>query len=302
MRVRLKSARAPKISGATRAVSGSRRVTLHEDRGYRFQALDADRVAVIDGTTRRTRARLRVPVTVTGGSSTVLHGGAENFVTSGAYRGRMVLSREGGRVLAVNHVALEHYLYGVVPAEMPASWPAEALAAQAIVARSYALTSRSTGLPWDVFADVRSQVYRGVTGEVAASTAAVRATRGRVVTVGGQVAQTFFFSTSGGRTAANEEGFGGSPLSYLRSVEDPHDDLSPVHTWTARFSRREAQRKLRDLLAGRLQGLEVATRSPSGRAATVLLRGSGGDRTVSAAAVRTALGLRSTWIERVSGP
>ena len=94
---------------------------------------------------------------------------------------------------------------------------------------------------------MRSQVYRGVLAEIAASTAAVQATRGEVVTVGGQVAQTFFFSTSGGRTAANEEGFGGSPISYLRSVEDPHDDLSPVHTWTARFTRREAQRKLGSL-------------------------------------------------------
>ena len=64
----------------------------------------------------------------------------------------------------------------------------------------------------------------------------------------------------------------------------------------------EAQRKLGSLVSGRLQGLEVATRSPSGRAATVLVRGSGGDRTVSAASVRTALGLRSTWLERVSGP
>ena len=302
MRVRLKAARAPKISGATRAVSGGRRITLRDDRGYRFQALDADRVAVIDGTTGRTRARLRVPVTVTGGASTRLHGAAENGLSNGFYRGRQVLSREGGRVLAVNHVSLEHYLYGVVPAEMPASWPAEALAAQAVVARSYALTSRSTGLPWDVFADVRSQVYRGVLAEIAASTAAVQATRGEVVTVGGQVAQTFFFSTSGGRTAANEEGFGGSPISYLRSVEDPHDDLSPVHTWTARFTRREAQRKLGSLVTGRLRGLEVATRSPSGRAATVLVRGSGGDRTVSAASVRTALGLRSTWLERIAGP
>jgi stage II sporulation protein D len=302
MRVRLKAARAPKISGATRAVSGGRRVRLRDDRGYRFQALNADRVAVIDARTRRTRARLRVPVTVTGGASTRLHGSAENGLSNGFYRGRMVLSREGGRVLAVNHVSLEHYLYGVVPAEMPASWPAEALAAQAVCARSYALTSRSTGLPWDVFADVRSQVYRGVLSEVPASTAAVRATRGEVVTIGGQVAQTFFFSTSGGRTAANEEGFGGSPISYLRSVEDPHDDLSPVHTWTARFTRREADRKLGSLVSGRLRGLEVATRSPSGRAATVLVRGSGGDRTVSAASVRTALGLRSTWLERISGP
>jgi stage II sporulation protein D len=302
MRVRLKRARAPKISGATRAISGGRRVRLRDDRGYRFRALNSTRVAVIDTVTGRTRARLRVPVTVTGGASTRLHGSSESGRSNGFYRGRMVLLREGSGVLAVNHVSLEHYLYGVVPAEMPASWPAEALRAQAVVARSYALTSRSSGGNWDVFADVRSQVYQGVLAEVAASTDAVRATRGRVVTVGGEVAQTFFFSTSGGRTASNEEGFGGSPLSYLRSVEDPHDDLSPVHTWTARFSRSEAQRRLRDLVAGRLRGISVASRSPSGRAATVLLRGSRGDATVSAASVRTALGLRSTWLERVSGP
>jgi stage II sporulation protein D len=302
MRVRLKRARAPKISGATRAISGGRRVRLNDERAYRFQALGADRVTVIDSATGRRRARLRAPVTVTGGSSTVLHGRAENFLSNGVYRGRMVLNREGGSVLAVNHVSLEHYLYGVVPAEMPAGWPAEALRAQAVVARSYALTSRRAGGTWDVYADVRSQVYRGVLSEIDASTAAVRDTRARVVTVGGQVAQTFFFSTSGGRTASNEEGFGGAPLAYLRSVEDPHDDLSPVHTWTARFSRREAQRKLGSLVSGRLQGLEVASRTPSGRAATVLVRGSRGDQTVSAASVRTALGLRSTWLEAISGP
>jgi stage II sporulation protein D len=302
MRVRLKRSRAARISGATRAVSGGRRVRLRDDRRYRFDALGVGRVRVVDETTGRTRARLRTPVTVTGGASTVLHGRAENFVRSGAYRGRMVLTREGSGVLAVNHVSLEHYLYGVVPAEMPASWPEEALNAQAIVARSYALTSRSSGGVFDVWADVRSQVYGGVGSEIDSTTAAVRATRGRVVTVDGEVAQTFFFSTSGGRTASNEEGFGGSPLSYLRSVEDPHDDLSPVHTWRARFTRRDAQRKLGSLLAGRLRGIEVASRSSSGRAATVRLRGSGGNRVVSAASVRTALGLRSTWLERISGP
>lgn len=302
MRVRLKRARAPKLSGATRAISGRRRVRLRDDRGYRFRALNGARVAVIDTATGRTRARLRVPVTVTGGASTRLHGRAENGRSSGFYRGRMVLLREGSGVLAVNHVSLEHYLYGVVPAEMPASWPAEALRAQAVIARSYALTSRASGGNWDVFADVRSQVYGGVLAEIASTTDAVRATRARVVTVGGEVAQTFFFSTSGGRTASNEEGFGGAPLAYLRAVDDPHDDLSPVHTWTARFSRREAQRRLRDLVAGRLRAISVASRSPSGRAATVLLRGSRGDATVSAASVRTALGLRSTWLERISGP
>ncbi len=303
MRVRLKRARAPKISGATRArAANRRRVTLRQDRGYRFEALSGNRVRVVDGVTGRTRARLAAPVTVSGGATTKLHGIAENTRRDGTYRGRMVLLRDGRAVLAVNHVWLEHYLYGVVPAEMPASWVAEALRAQAVVARSYALTSRRPGEPYDVFADVRSQVYGGVAAEVASTNAAVRATRARVVTVGGDVAQTFFFSTSGGRTASNEEGFGGPPLSYLRSVDDPHDDLSPVHTWTARFTRRDAERRLGSLVSGRLQGLRVATRSPSGRAVSVVVRGSGGNQTVGAATIRTALGLRSTWLTDITGP
>ena len=303
MRVRLKRSRAPKLSGATRArAANRRRVRLRDDRAYRFRALSGNRIQVIDSRTGRTRARPIAPVTVTGGSSTRLHGRAENQVRSGTYRGRMVLSRDGSSVLVVNHVWLEHYLYGVVPAEMPASWVPEALKAQAVVARSYALTSRRSGEPYDVFADTRSQVYNGVGAEVDTTTAAVRATKGRVVTVGGAVAQTFFFSTSGGRTAANEEGFGGTPLSYLRSVDDPYDDLSPVHTWTARFSRREAERELGSLVAGRLRALRVTSRTPSGRAATIEVRGSRGDVETSAASIRTALGLRSTWITDVSGP
>jgi stage II sporulation protein D len=303
IRVRLKRARAPRISGATRArAADRRRIRLRSTRAYRFEALGANRIRVIDVVSDRTRARLVAPVNVTGGSSTVLHGPAENGVNGGGYRGLMVLSRDRGAVLAVNHVWVEDYLYGVVPAEMPASWPTEALRAQAVVARSYALASPRPGEPYDVFADVRSQVYRGVLGEVDAATAAVQATSGNVVTSGGRVAQTFFFSTSGGRTATNEEAFGGTPLSYLRSVDDPHDDLSRYHTWTARFTRRDAQRRLRSVLSGGLRGLAVASRTPSGRAATVEVRGSAGNRVVSAATVRTLLGLRSTWITSVAGP
>jgi SpoIID/LytB domain protein len=303
IRVRLKRARAPRISGATRArAADRRRIRLSSRRAYRFEALGTDKIRVIDLVSGRTRARLAAPVNVTGGSSTVLHGPADNGVNGGGYRGLMVLSRDRGAVLAVNHVWVEDYLYGVVPAEMPAGWPTEALRAQAVVARSYALAGLRPSEPYDVFADVRSQVYRGVLGEVDATTAAVRDTNGGVVTSGGRVAQTFFFSTSGGRTATNEEAFGGTPLSYLRSVEDPYDDLSPVHTWTARFTRREAQRRLRSVLSGRLRGLAVASRTPSGRAETVQVRGSGGNRVVGAGTIRTLLGLRSTWITGVDGP
>jgi stage II sporulation protein D len=303
IRVRLKRGRAPKLSGASSArAANGRRVRLVEARTYRFLALGPDRVEVIDTSTRRTRARLRAPVTVTGGATTTLRGTAENGLRDGAYRGAMVFARDGGAVLAVNRISLERYLYGVIAAEMPASWPAEALKAQAVVARSYALRSLRPSSPYDVFADVHSQVYRGVLAETAATTAAVRGTRARVVTAGGEIAQTFFFSTSGGRTATNEEGFGGSPLAYLRSVDDPHDDLSPHHTWTATFTEREATRKLRKVLLGDLRGLAVASTTPSGRAATVEVRGSKGNQTVSAGTIRTLLELRSTWITSTTGP
>jgi len=303
MRVRLKRARAPRLSGATMVrATGGRRVRLSETQIYRFKALNSDRIEIINTSTGHTRARVRAPIRVTGRANTTLRGVAENGVRNGVYRSRMILSRDGRAVLAVNSVGIEQYLYGVVPREMPAGWSAEALKAQAVVARSYALRSRRPTEPYDVFADVRSQVYGGVLAETDATNAAVRGTRGRVVMAGGEVAQTFFFSTSGGRTAGNEEAFGGTPISYLRPVDDPHDDLSPYHTWTARLTQRDAERKLGDALLGDLEGMRVATRTPSGRAATVLVRGSEGNQTVSAATIRTRLELRSTWITRIMGP
>jgi stage II sporulation protein D len=297
MRVRLKRARAQRVCGATAARDArGRRLRLSDRRVYRFKA-SGSRLAVTDQRTGRRRARLRAPVRVTGGSSTCLRGRAENGVTNGAYRGRMVLSSDGRAVLAVNEVSLEHYLYGVVPAEMPSTWPEEALRAQAVVARSYALRSRRPSSSFDVYADVRSQVYRGVEGEADSTTAAVRATRARVVLAGVEIAQTFFFSTSGGRTAGNEEEWGGTPVSYLRSVDDPHDDLSPYHTWRIRLTERRVARALRDLTPGAFRRLAVASRSATGRVATVDIEGSRGTNTVPAGTIRARLGLRSTWFD-----
>jgi stage II sporulation protein D len=299
MRVLLQRASAPRVCGATRLRDAAgRSIRLSDRRTYRFRsrgsgiAMSARTQTTSSSGTGRV---LRAPLTITGGATTCLRGRADNDVSDGSYRGRMVLAREsGGAVLAINHVLLEHYLYGVVPAEMPSSWPAEALRAQAVVARSYALRSRRTG-SFDVYADVRSQVYRGLAGEAATTTAAVRATRAKVVLAGGDVAQTFFFSTSGGRTAAVEEEWGGEPISYLRSVDDPHDDLSPYHTWRSRLTERQVRRALSGLVSGRFRGLSVASRTASDRAATVDIEGSSGTNTVPAATIRTRLGLRSTW-------
>jgi stage II sporulation protein D len=297
MRVLLRRTRVPKACGATtvRDATG-RRVRLRDTRVYRFSAWRADGLRVTDAATGRTRARLRGPVRVTGGRSLCLRGVADNDVRDGSYRGGLRLHRDGRAVLVVNELSLERYLGGVVAAEMPATWAAEALKAQAVVARSYALRSRVPARVFDVYADTRSQVYRGVVAELPAAVAAVRATRALAVRYGVEIAQTFFHSTSGGRTAANEEGFGGGlPVPYLRSVDDPHDDISPVHTWTVELTDREASKQLADVRLGELEDLKVTATTPSGRAGTVEVVGADGTVTVSGAELRSRLGLRSHW-------
>jgi stage II sporulation protein D len=296
VRVLLRRTRAPTLCGAAKLRDARRDVVrLRESHRYRVTARGAAGLTVTDVTTGRRRARVRAPATVRGGASWCLRGRADNGVRNGDYRGRALLSRSGRRILVVNRVALESYLLGVVAAEMPASWSAEALAAQAVIARSYALRSRRPASPFDVYADARSQVYGGRAREWPTTTAAVRATRAEVVTYAGEIAQTFFFSTSGGRTADNEEVWGGAPVPYLRSVADPHDDISPYHDWTVTFTDRQLRERLASVAPGQFQGLRVSERTPSGRAATVAVTGSGGTADVAASRVEALLGLRSTW-------
>lgn len=220
-------------------------------------------------------------------------GGAPLDLNGKRYRGMIELSVENERLRAINSVGLEAYLYGVVPDEMPPDWPAEALKAQAVVARSYALAVRKSG-PFDLFDDVRSQVYGGVAAEEPPATAAVQATAGEVLMHEGKVASTFFFSTSGGRTAdiadvwANAE-----PTPYLVSVPDPYDSISPLHTWgPVVFSAAKVAKSLRiapPVLDAR------TTSNASRRVADLLLVTADGEVPVPAAIVRKELGLRSTW-------
>ena len=138
----------------------------------------------------------------------------------------------GKAVRVVNTVGLEQYLWGVVPSEMPDTWPAEALKSQAIVARTYALTHlQNGGGDFDVYPDTRSQVYGGISAESDPARDAVNGTAGQVVLYKGELAQTFFFSSSGGRTANVQDVWSSKPTPYLVSVPDPYDTLSPYHDW-----------------------------------------------------------------------
>ena len=147
-----------------------------------------------------------------------------------AYRGKLELVPQGEFLRVVNVAALESYLQGVVAGEVPYSWPAEALKAQAVAARSYALANLVKGKPFDLYSDVRSQVYGGVAGERPSTTKAVAATAGQVVLYGGKVATTYYFSTSGGKTASAVDVFGIN-VPYLVSRPDPWDKASPYHRW-----------------------------------------------------------------------
>jgi stage II sporulation protein D len=210
------------------------------------------------------------------------------------YRGQLLVSVTNGNLRVVNHVGLELYLYGVVPSEMPHSWLPEALKAQAVAARTYALAVRKTGSDFDLYPDVRSQVYRGIVGEKPSATTAVQATAGQIVLYEGQIAKTYFFSTSGGRTATVTDVWPSSePVPYLVSVDDPYDSASPHHQWGP-FTMKPGRiaRALR--VPGRLLEVRMSLNG-SGRVRSVTGVGSGGEASATGADVRRALNLRSTW-------
>jgi SpoIID/LytB domain protein len=223
-----------------------------------------------------------------------LMGPALNGVSSGLYRGDIEVSVDGGGVTAINEIAMDEYLRGVVAGEMPSTWPLEALKVQAVAARTYALATRKTSGAFDQYPDTRSQVYRGVTGESVRSDAAVSETAGRIVTYDGVPAVTYYFSTSGGHTENVEFSFVGSlSKPWLVGVPDPYDTQSPYHRWQVRFSSRRLDRALG--APGSFKRLKVLQRGVSPRVVRARVIGSTGSRVVTGPQVRAALGLRDTW-------
>jgi stage II sporulation protein D len=183
----------------------------------------------------------------------------------------------------------------VVANEMPASWPQPALRAQAVAARSYALSSRSGG-SFDVYDDSRSQVYGGKRSETPATNRACRRTSRQVVKYRRRIATTYFGSSSGGRTESIQFAFpGAAPVPYLKSVKDPYDAASPEHSWKVRYSQRRLESLLAGLFAGRLRRIKVLKRGDSPRIVLARVIGSRGSSRVTGLALQGRLGLNSTW-------
>jgi stage II sporulation protein D len=268
------------FSGAGRACSKR----INPERDYSFAA-DGGAVVLRDARGDKIKA-----CGVEGQAGSTLRIGSH-----GIYRGNLVAREDGGELMVINSLGVESYVKGVIANEVPSSWPSEALRAQAVAARSYGLATSRSGA-FDHYDDTRSQVYGGKSSETAATNKAVTATDNQVVTYAGEIATTYFFSTSGGQTENSEYGFsGGNRIPYLKSVKDPYDDLSPVHKWTLTFSDEQMEDKLSGLFEGKLRKVAVIERGESPRIVRAKVVGSDGSEIVDGATLRSRLELRSTW-------
>jgi len=228
-----------------------------------------------------------------GGLLKATGGKSVKMLGKGAYRGALHIrpSSVPGRVNAINALGVDPYVQGVVALESPSSWPMNALRAQAVVARSYGLASSVGGRGFELYDTTSSQVYGGIGAETARTNRAVRDTKMQVVKFKGKVAQTFFFSTSGGHTESNQFVFGGKPIPYLRGVKDPYDKASPLHRWKRKFSFRRMQRALRGRVRGKLRKIVVLRRGASPRIFRARLVGSRGRSKISGQDLKARLGL-----------
>lgn len=206
-------------------------------------------------------------------------------VNGRTYRGVVEIVRDTGGITVVNRLLLEAYLLGVVSAEMGRRSQAEfeALKAQAIVSRTYALRNlrRRASLGFDLHASVADQVYAGSGSETPEGREAVGMTRGQVLTYGGAPVDAFYYSTCGGQTADGTEAFRAASRPYLRSAADVDEHgqaycrISPRYRWREEWSGDALRATLRRTLPGaagvradratEVRDVWVAQRTASGR-------------------------------------
>lgn len=203
-------------------------------------------------------------------------------------RGSVEILVHEGRILVVNEIPLETYLAAVLGSEMMPSFHPEALKAQAVASRTYALRKRLETLdrPYDLGATVLAQVYEGVHREDPRTRAAVEATTGEVLVFEHEPIEAYFFSSCGGRTATGEEALGRA-LPYLVSVSCGESEDAPRARWDLRLDAAELGRRLG---LGAVQSVRVEKRTSTGRAEWVLATSAKGTTRLRAAEFRRRLG------------
>ncbi len=194
-------------------------------------------------------------------------------------------------ILVVNVLGIEKYLSSVVGSEMPTKWPIEALKAQAIASRTYALKQKGNDL-FDIDSTQKNQVYNGLESRTYKTIRAVRSTRSLVLIYNNKLINALFHSSSGGMTE-NSQDVWKNKYPYLTSVED-FDQNNPKFRWQKKFSDKELTNLFPKI--GGLENIEILNITSTGRVKNVVLFGVDGSYQMSGVDLRKKLGLNSNFM------
>lgn len=216
------------------------------------------------------------------------------YVNNKPYRGLAELNAADKGILVVNQLPLEEYLVGLINCEISSTWPIEAVKAQAIIARTYALNRKTARIAssYHLESSVIDQVYDGCQIEDSRARRAVLETEGEVLTYGGAIIQAFYHSSCGGRTEAAENVWGAS-LPYLKGVECQYCLTAPAGTaWEYKLSLKEIEERLQAAgykISG-LYDIKAGATNSRGRLKQVVLLASRGGAMVAGDQFRKAVG------------
>ncbi len=234
----------------------------------------------------------------------ITNGEGKFYVNGRAYRGELVTYKEAGnKLLLVNILPLEEYLTGLLGDEMPLDWPLEALKAQAVVARSYALfmkRSRGAGnYSYDLESTVMDQVYEGA-DDASKARLAVEGTAGEVLMDRGELVKTFYHSTCGGRTESALNVWG--EKNSFRPVKDSYCSRSPKTSWQYSIANGELASRLTtaNFPADTIRSIQLEKKIGNPRAATIIVKTGSNTLFIQGNDFRKAIGfdnLKSTWFD-----
>ncbi|MDR1943741.1 MAG: SpoIID/LytB domain-containing protein [Synergistaceae bacterium] len=269
-----------------------RGLTLRDSKGTRASASEGAVVTASGADISVGGRKLSLPVQVSAASG--LGWGSTR------YRGTLKIISAPGGFTVINEVALEDYLRGILKVEMSPEWPREALKAQAVLARTFAVKNRGryAGQGFDLDNTQNTQIYRGMNAEDKRTDAAVSETKGQVLTWNGSPADVYYHSDSGGATADIAHVWGGAS-AYLKPRRERVAYISPYSSWQISLTSAQIASAMRKIGkdVGNVTGVEVALLDEFGRAVRLRVRGDRGVADVTAHAFRMAVGsgvLRST--------
>ena len=207
------------------------------------------------------------------------------------YSGKLNLYILDSEILVINILGIEKYLSSVVGSEMPAKWPLEALKAQAIASRTYALKQKGNSL-YDIDSTNKNQVYSGLEARTYKTIRAVRSTRSLVLTYKNKLINALFHSSSGGMTE-NSQDVWKNEYPYLSSVKD-FDKNNPKLRWQKKFSNEELKSLFPKI--GGIKKIEILNITNTGRVKNVKLLGYYGSDQMSGVDIRKRMNLKSNFV------